>query len=264
MDHRPEKASVTAGVKQSVRWIDRLAWIALVFLLSILAARLTSRTEIALVGINLPLAWAYAGILGLTAAHLYISKHIIASCGDAWQNLETEARIALFDDIVRTGGLLTKGAHDYRDIIEDTKHSLKLRINISDTPTWLHHTLVTLTLLAMTGFEFSLLSLSQFCFGFAIVLVNWKIGEAWILCFGDLGSLRSKSVYFLDETVRPRKISHGSGITIVGGHLDYGNFFIRSASISLAWSLLLWLILLIPFFLIYGAVMLFDAAMSKY
>lgn len=254
----PSSALVIAGVKQSVVWIDRLAWVSLVYLSSAFMARLFSLDELQIVGISIPIAYVSMGVLGLTLAHLFIAKHIIESCADAWINLTREDRISLYEDIVRTGGIMTKGANGYRDSIKEYRHSIELTTGISDSPTFIHYILVTLLLASFVEPEISLLALSQVCFGFAFVIVNWKIGENWIVCIGDLGTYNRKSLYFVDGTARPRSISHGSGITTISGHVGYGEFFILSMVKSIFWAMLFWVLILVPFLLVYGFLILFK------
>ncbi|RJE82002.1 hypothetical protein D3P04_21840 [Paracoccus onubensis] len=194
-------------------------------------------------------------MVAITATHFFISRHIIRSCADAWKNLSTNKRIALFDDIVRTGGLMTKGADRYRGAITESKYSLELKTDIADPPTWIHLALVLFTLLSIVNIEWSLLALFQLCIAVAILLINWSIGENWLLCFGDLGSSRSKSLFFIDGTARPRAISHMSGL-IISENISFRSFIIGNIFESVLASLILWVLLLIPFFLVSGIILM--------
>lgn len=253
MSQRPEEASVIAGVKQSIAWLDRLAWVAIIFTLSASIAKIFGAGGIAIIGIQLPVGGSVLGLGAITLAHFFVSRHIIRSCADAWVNLSASKRNALFDDIVRTGGLLTKGANDYRGAIAENHYSLELKTGVTDPPTWIHFTLVFFTLLAIVKIEWSLLALSQFCLAIAFLLTNWKIGAGWVLCLGDLGSNGSKSAYFLDGTARPRDISYISGF-ILSENISFRGFLGASIIEAIVASMMLWIFLLIPFFLISGIV----------
>tara|TARA_R100001369_G_C3316397_1_gene168169 strand:- start:1547 stop:2326 length:780 start_codon:yes stop_codon:yes gene_type:complete len=255
MSYRPEEASVIAGVKHSIAWIDRLAWVALVFTLSAAAARIFGQDGISLIGVRLPFAGSILGLGAISLAHFFVSRHIIRSCADAWSHLSDRQRNALFDDIVRTGGILTKGANSYRGAITENKYSLELKTDIADPPTWVHFALVLSTLLATVDIEWSLLALSQFCFAIALLLTNWKIGAGWALCLGDLGSPRQTSAYFLDGTARPRGVSYISGI-MISDNISFKNFLSGSIAEAAIASIILWMILLIPFLAISGLVIL--------
>jgi hypothetical protein len=111
--------------------------------------------------------------------------------------------------------------------------------------------------LGLVGIEWLFLSLSQLCFAMAIVMTNWKIGENWILCFGDLGSTKENSLYFIDGMARPRGISHISGF-IISGHVNFKNYLYGSIIESLVTAVLIWVILLVPFLSISGVVLLFS------
>jgi len=223
MNYRPGEASVIAGVKHSIAWIDRLAWVALVFTLSAAAARIFGQEGISLIGVRLPFAGSVLGLGAITLAHFFVSRHIILSCADAWKHLSDIQRNALFDDIVRTGGILTKGANSYRGAITENRYSLELKTEITDPPTLVHFALVLFTLLTIVNIEWSLLALSQFCVAISLLLTNWKIGAGWVLCLGDLGSHRQTSAYFLDGTARPRGISYMSGL-IISDNISFKNF----------------------------------------
>ena len=175
MDYRPEENSVTAGVEQSMAWIDRLAWVALLFTISSAAARIFGEGEIYLIGISMPLQWVIIGLWLITFVHFFISRHIIRSCADAWKHLTNTRRNALFDKIVRTGGIITKGTDGYRDAIVNKNNRLELKTGFADQATWVHFTLILSTLLSTVDIEFSLSALSQFCFVIALILTNWKI-----------------------------------------------------------------------------------------
>ncbi|MCG7625054.1 hypothetical protein [Epibacterium sp. Ofav1-8] len=258
MGYRPEEASVIAGVKHSIAWIDRLAWFALVFTLSAAAARIFGQDGVSLVGIRLPFAGSVLGLGAITLVHFFVSRHIIRSCADAWSHLSNKQRNALFDDIVRTGGILTKGANTYRGAITESRYSLELKTEISDPPTWVHFALVLSTLLAIVNIEWSFLALSQFCFAIAFILTNWNIGAGWALCLGDLGSDRNSSAYFLDGTARPRGISYMSGL-IISNNISFKNYLGGSVVEAAIASILLWILLLIPFLTISGLVLLGKA-----
>lgn len=258
MRFRPEEASVIAGVKHSIAWIDRLAWVALVFSLSAAVSKNFGEDGISLIGVKLPFGGSVIGLLAITFAHFFISRHIIQSCADAWIHLGKRQRNSLFDDIVRTGGILTKGANSYRGAINQNSFSLELKTDIADPPTWVHIALVLSTLLAVVNIEWSLLALSQFCFAMALLLVKWKIGASWALCFGDLGSNEEKSAYFLDGSARPRGISYMSGI-IVSENISFKSFLGSSIAEAVITSILLWILLLVPFFAISGLVLITKA-----
>ena len=255
----PPAASVNSGVKQSVGWIDKLAWIALVYLFSASLARVLGNSELEIIGITIPVALATVGVMVLTVAHLFIAKHIIRSCADAWLNLSREDRLALYDDVVRTGGILTKGANGYRDSIKEHRHSIELQTNLSDPPTVVHFVLVTLVFTSIVEMEYSLLALSQVCIAYVFVSLNWKIGESWVVCIGDLGTYNNKSLYFFDGTARPRFIAKGSGVINITEHHNYGTFLFMNLWRQAATALFFWIILLVPFFIIYGFVVVFKS-----
>lgn len=246
MNFQPEERSVVAGVEKSIAWLDGLAWSALVFTLTAAVANLTRQSEVALLGISFPVWGSYVGLIAFTIAHLFVTRHIIHSCADAWIHLSANQRNALFDHIVRTGGIMTKGASTYRGAITESRYSLDLKTNIDDPRTWIHHVLVLLALLALVDIEWSLLALSQLCLALVVLMTNWKIGENWLLCLGDLGSPQEKSLYFLDGTARPRAISHTSGL-IIGNNIGFRDFFLGSIMESILNAFLLWMILLLPF-----------------
>lgn len=256
MAYPPKEDTVISGLKQSIAWIDRLAWIALLFMLSASIANLSGQAGVTLAGVQIPVAGPFIGMVALTLAHFFIARHIIMSCADAWNHLSIKSRNALFDDVVRTGGLLTKGANSYRDSLLETKFGLELVTSIKEPPTWLHYILVLLTFLSIVSIEWTFLALFQFCLALAIVLINWKIGESWVVCFGDLGSSTKKSRYFSDGSSRPRSISHGSGLTSISGHINFKKLSFRIFLVSVFWSIILWIFILIPFSLVYGAILL--------
>jgi hypothetical protein len=249
MTFKPDKTSIFDGVEKSFAWLDRLALIALIFTLSATIANFFNQSEVALLGITFPLWAAHFGLIALTIAHLFVMRHIIQSCADAWLYLSADRRNALFDHVVRAGGIMTKGAHAYRGALTESKYTLDLKTNVGDPPTWIHHILVLLTLLALVNLEWSLLALSQLCFALVIVIINWKIGENWLLCLGDLGSSNERSRYFLDGTARPRVISHSSGL-IIGRNIGYRQFLFGTVMEAAFSALVLWVVLLFPFALI--------------
>lgn len=249
MSHQPEESSVIAGVKKSISWLDRLAWVTLLFTLSASIANVFGEGGVELIGIQLPVAGTFLGLGAITLAHFFVSRHIIRSCADAWINLSVDKRNALFDEIVRTGGLLVKGANNYRDALIEGRYSLELKTEVADPPTWIHFTFVLLSLLSIVKIEWSLLALSQFCLAIAFLLTNWKIGAGWILCLGDLGSNGNNSAYFLDGTARPRGISYISGF-ILAENISFRCFLGSSIIEAMIASIILWVVLLIPFLLI--------------
>ncbi len=196
---------------------------------------------------------AYLGVGILTLVHVFFMRYVIISCADAWQSLTLDSRNELFDHIVRTGGVLTKGANAYREALTEDEYTLNIRTSLNDNPTWIHHIIILLTFLALVDFEFSLLTLSQFCFALALALINWRIGESWLLCLGDLGSEKEKSVFFEDGTARPRSISRISGLSI-GRNIGFRNFFFSAILESILNAFILWLLLLLPFFAIWAMV----------
>jgi hypothetical protein len=147
-DFTPDASSVASGVKQSIAWVDRLAWIALVFTVTAAISRIFGDGGLSLVGINLPDYGAWLGIAALTIAHFFVSKHIILSCADAWRHLDVKQRNSLFDESVRTGGIMTKGANKYCGAITKSEYKLELKTELSEPPTWVHHLLVLSVLLA--------------------------------------------------------------------------------------------------------------------
>ena len=88
MNSRPDEAVVAAGVEQSLAWIDRLAWVSLVFTTSAAAARIFGENGTAIIGISIPVQWTFSALWLITLAHFFISSHIIRSCADAWLNLQ--------------------------------------------------------------------------------------------------------------------------------------------------------------------------------
>lgn len=177
MNSRPNEASVIAGVKQSIAWADRLAWGALLFTLSAALANVSERGVVALVGIELHILGAIVGMVAITIAHLFVLRHIIRSCADAWIYLTIEKRNTLFDDIVRTGGLMTKGANSYRNAITESNNQLNLKTDFADPPTWIHFGLTIFTLIAIVDMELSIVNLFNFFLrsdNYRLQLENWR------------------------------------------------------------------------------------------
>lgn len=246
MPHEIEASLVAAGVKQSVAWADRLAWAALTYTLAASVSNVFGTGSLGFLGALLPPGGAVLGLVILTAAHVFVARHIIRSCADSWRHLEADERSALFDDIVRTGGLMTKGTDAYRDAITERGYVLELKTSPSEPSTWLHIVLISLVLLSVVHLEFNLLAVSQICLGIVIVLLNWTIGASWLLCLGDLGTRGDRSRYFIDGTARPRSISHVSGF-VVSEHVGFPTFLRGSILEAAVVAMLLWFVLLIPF-----------------
>ncbi|WP_459035483.1 hypothetical protein [Roseivivax sp. CAU 1761] len=225
MDDMPNKNAVAAGVKKSFEWLDRLAILAIVFMAAVCISKFLGATGASLAGVQFPPGSEIYGLLFLSGAHFFVSRHVILSCGDAWTNLSLEDRGKLFEELVRTGGFLTKGAEKYRGSISVSSTQISLNTEISEPPTWVHILLVVLTFLSVVEFSWSAVSVFKLSVVIAVVYGNWKLGENWIICLGDLGSREGGSSYFIDGTARPRNISYASGFTI-NGNISFPSYFL--------------------------------------
>lgn len=252
MAYEPEETSVFAGVEKSIAWLDRLALTSMIFMLTIAISKFTKQSEVSLFDITFPIWSSYLGLIVITIAHIFVMRHIINSCADAWLHLSVDRRNALFDHIVRTGGLMTKGANKYRDAITESRYSLQLKTNVDDPPTWIHHVLIILTMLTLIEFEWSFLAFLQFFFAIVIIITNWTIGASSLLCLGDLGSQNDKSRFFIDGTARPRQIGHASGF-FIGDNVDYRIFLLAGVVEAFIGAMMLLIALIIPFLIIFSA-----------
>lgn len=243
---KPDPEIVSSGLEKSFSWLDKLAWATLAFTSAIFVARVMNQVEFTFSGIKFPIWAAHVGISLITAAHFFIMRHVVISAMDAWKNLNSAQRIAIFERIVRTGGILTKGAVSYRDALSESKNEISIKTNIADPPTWVHIALVSLVFLALVDIDLSLLSVAQFCFALIFCLINWKIGESWLLCLGDLGSFAEQSSYFADDNMGARYVSYTSGV-VISENLKFRRFLLASIIEAFVSAVMLWVILLVPF-----------------
>lgn len=247
--------SVSAGLLVSLSWLDRLTWATLLFSFAAAAARLFEQAGVPLFGANIPLRATFIAFIVFTALHLFVMKHILISCADAWLNLPKDSRILIYESVVRSGGLMTKGAQAYRDSMSVAPNGdLLLRTELNQAPTWVHIALSILCFAALVDLQWSWLLVVQSSFALSVWISNWKIGSNWILALADLGSDKQHSDFFKKGETGPRKIGHISGF-FIGKNIPTRSFVIETF-IEMAFNaILVGIIFSIPFGLLYISIM---------
>ena len=257
-DPAPLEASVSGGLEVSLTWLDNLTRFTMLFSLAAFAARVFEQVDVSFLGINIPIGATFGGFLIITALHFFVMKHILLSCIDAWKHLSLEERVAIYHKIVRTGGLMTKGAHAYRDaIINENDGYLKLKTELGDGPTWIHISLAVMCVLALVEFNFSWMIAPQTSVAVVIIVVNWQIGSNWVLALADLGSCKHESVFFEEGHSGPRPISHVSGF-FIGRNVSFLNFAIGTVLEALLATLMFGVLFGVSFGMIVICVIVFQ------
>jgi len=235
--------AVRAGVEKSFSWLNWLTVATLAFSFSATLFRYFGGGSVSFLGSSIPVETTYFAFIAFTALHLFILNHIVSSCWDAWKNLSTEERVGVYDSLVRNGGIMIKDTESYRDrMYVDASGELRLGTSTKESPVWVHMTLVLLSLTALVEFEWSIWTVFQLSFWFALMSINWKIGANYLMALADLGRDSDESVYFANEEKGARLISTASGFWL-GENVDARKYSVSSVMETMFTTLFVFLFL---------------------
>lgn len=190
------KQTVSKGMETSCAWLNRLAIAAILYGLAGVTIKLTGAKTVSLFGLSFPSEYLFFGYFVLTMIHAFVMVHIIQSSADAWQNLTVAQRQGLYQSLVKAGGILTKGAVQYKDSIRKSEKRLVLDTQMSQPTVWVNILVFVLAFLSIVQFSFEWQSIGYLWASLLILLVNWQLGANWMLALADLGRDSEQSLYF--------------------------------------------------------------------
>jgi hypothetical protein len=205
---------IKKSIEQSFRWLNWLSITALVFAFGASISRHFSGADIEFIGVALPnMATPFIFAI-MSIVHLFIVKHIVDECWDAWRHLSTHDRSEIYETISRSGGILTKGVSSYTDAMYVENGNFYLKTDISNASTWVHVALVILSFSAMVDFRWHVVTYVQFSVAFIIIRLNWSLAANALIALADLGRNSNASLYFHSGKKGIRPFSSISGFMI--------------------------------------------------
>lgn len=228
---------VSKGMETSCAWLNRLAIASILYGLAGVTIKLTGAKTVSLFGLSFPSEYLFFGYVVLTAIHVFVMVHIVQSTADAWQYLTVAQRQNVYQRLVRAGGILTKGAVQYKDSIRKTDRRLVLNTQFSQPTVWINFLVVILAFISIVRFSFDWQSLGYLWAAAIILFVNWQLGANWMLALADLGRDSEQSLYF-EDGYGPRDLASVGSSVCLGKNITVQKY-IKESIVPLAIALVL-------------------------
>ncbi len=240
---------------ENMRWLDRLAWFALISTVGIVVSKFIGEQTFGWTGIDLPMKFISLFFTSITIIHFYITVLVIRSFRHIWKLSEQKDRIDFFERLIATGSFLTRGILVRESSFSGEAGSHKkdfididYYLNTGDPPVWVITVFMALVVIAITPFEISFNAIILYFVSATIVIINWNIGSHWMIALSDLSLSKDRSIYFGRANSKGiRMIMSMSGITSFGSNRSSVWLIPGIIFITLLYSLLA-IIFIIPMF----------------
>lgn len=172
--------------KANAKTIDSILWFGLLSSITILGLSFSKDNAITIVGVKLPLQYAWVPLTIFTGLHLIYTLRFEAASRNFWTLTEPVEYSELFKDITSEGGYFMREMKPR--ILPETGGPAPMG---NDLSTWLTHLTALILFIALFrtvkfDTDITWIRLSSIVIPFGLMYINWIIGSRWAIVLSEL------------------------------------------------------------------------------